>query len=172
MCVRPLHFDGRTIAELRFQLQSEPAAAFAIARGCLHRRPEGRYDRSHQQRTRARASEKKLQELDQAPFGIVGLETTLGLIATKLIEPGHLSWPAALAKLTCNPARVLGIQKGTLRIGADADVSIIDPHYRWEVRADEFQSKSSNTPFDKWMLTGRVDKVIVGGTVKLDRQQA
>ena len=73
------------------------------------------------------AKEKKMQELDQAPFGIVGLETSLGLVITRLIEPGHLDWPTALAKMTINPARVLGIAKGTLQIGADADVTIIDP---------------------------------------------
>ncbi len=116
-----------------------------------------------------RASEKKLQELDRAPFGIVGLETTLGLVGTKLIEPGLLDWPQAIAKLTCNPAKVLGLNKGTLRIGADADVTIIDPNYRWQVRADRFQSRSSNTPFDEWMLTGRAEKVIVGGVLKMDR---
>ena len=52
-----------------------------------------------------------MQELDQAPFGIVGLETTLGLVVTKLIEPGHLDWMTALAKMTINPARILGIQR-------------------------------------------------------------
>ena len=57
------------------------------------------------------AKEKKMQELDQAPFGIVGLETSLGLVVTRLIEPGHLDWSAALAKMTINPARILGIPK-------------------------------------------------------------
>ena len=74
-----------------------------------------------------------MHELDQAPFGIVGLETALGLVVTKLIEPGHLDWPTALAKMTINPARILGINKGTLAIGADADVTIIDPDARWTV---------------------------------------
>jgi dihydroorotase len=117
------------------------------------------------------AKEKKMQELDRAPFGIVGLETALGLVITKLIEPGHLDWPTALGKLTCNPARILGIDKGTLEIGADADVTVIDPKIRWTVDPREFRSKSSNTPFDKWELTGRAEVVIVGGQVKLDRRQ-
>jgi dihydroorotase len=112
------------------------------------------------------AAEKKMQELDQAPFGIVGLETSLGLVATKLIEPGHLDWPAALAKMTINPARVLGIDKGTLRIGADADVTIIDPEARWRVDPGKFRSKSRNTPFGGWQLRGRADTVIVGGRVR------
>src|SRR6185503_906145 len=65
-----------------------------------------------------RAVEKKMQELDLAPFGMVSLETTLALVITKLIEPGHLDWITALAKLTINPARILGLPAGTLKIGA------------------------------------------------------
>jgi dihydroorotase len=115
------------------------------------------------------AQEKKMQELDQAPFGIVGLETSLGLVITRLIEPGYLDWPAALAKMTCNPARILHIPKGTLQIGADADVTIIDPHVRWTVDPGQFRSKSRNTPFAGWQLTGRAEIVIVGGRVKFRR---
>ncbi len=72
----------------------------------------------------------------------------------------------ALAKLTINPARILGIDKGTLRIGADADVTIIDPAARWSVDPARFRSKSVNTPFAGWKLHGRADTVIVGGRVK------
>ncbi len=115
------------------------------------------------------ALEKKMQELDRAPFGIVGLETALGLVVTKLIEPGHLDWPTALAKLTINPARVLGIPKGTLALGADADVTIIDPEIRWTVQPEQFRSKSTNTPFRGWELKGRATTVIVGGRVKFSR---
>jgi dihydroorotase len=112
------------------------------------------------------AKEKKMQELDRAPFGIVGLETALGLVVTRLIQPGHLDWPTALAKMTVNPARILGIDKGTLRVGADADVTIIDPKVRWTVDPAEFRSQSTNTPFAGWELTGRADTVIVGGRIK------
>lgn len=112
------------------------------------------------------ALEKKMQELDRAPFGIVGLETCLGLVVTKLVEPGHLTWPQALAKLTINPARVLGVDRGTLAVGAVADVTIIHPAARWEVKPAEFHSKSKNTPFGGWTLTGRAETVIVGGRVK------
>ena len=113
------------------------------------------------------AKEKKMQELDQAPFGIVGLETALGLVITQLIEPGHLDWPTALAKMTINPARILGIPKGTLPIGADADVTIIDPKVRWPVDPAEFRSKSTNTPFAGWELTGRAEMVMVAGRIEL-----
>ncbi len=116
------------------------------------------------------AKEKKMQELDRAPFGIVGLETALGLVVTRLIEPGYLDWSAVLAKMTCNPARILHIPKGTLQIGADADVTVIDPAVRWTVDPAEFRSKSTNTPFTGWELTGRAEVVIVGGRVKLSRQ--
>lgn len=112
------------------------------------------------------AREKKMRELDQAPFGIVGLETSLGLVVTKLIEPGHLDWSSAIAKMTINPARILGIAKGTLAIGADADVTIIDPDAEWVVDPAKFRSKSTNTPFKGWKLKGRADTVIVGGRIK------
>jgi dihydroorotase len=115
------------------------------------------------------AKEKKMQELDRAPFGIVGLETSLGLVVTKLIEPGHLDWPTALAKMTINPARVLGIDKGTLSPGADADVTIIDPTVGWTVDPKKFRSKSANTPFAGWQLHGRAEMVLVGGKVKFRR---
>jgi dihydroorotase len=112
------------------------------------------------------AAEKKMQELDRAPFGIVGLETALGLVASELIGPGHLTWPQAIEKLTINPARVLGVAKGTLAVGADADITVIDPDYVWTVDADRFRSKSRNTPFGGRQLRGRADTVVVGGRVK------
>src|SRR5690606_38414527 len=105
-------------------------------------------------------------ELDQAPFGIVGLEAALGLTVTQLIEPGHLDWPQAIEKLTINPARILGVPKGTLAIGADADITVIDPAAEWTVDPTKFRSKSTNTPFAGWKLRGRADTVIVGGRVK------
>lgn len=115
------------------------------------------------------AKEKKMQELDQAPFGIVGLETSLGLVVTNLIEPGHLDWPETIRKMSLNPARILGIDRGTLQIGATADVTIIDPKVRWTVDPSEFSSKSANTPFTGMELTGRAEMVIVGGRVKFQR---
>jgi len=114
------------------------------------------------------APEKKMRELDQAPFGILGLETCLGLVVTKLIEPGILDWPTAISKMTINPAQVLGIPKGTLAVGADADVTIIDPDIRWTVDSSRFHSKSVNTPFTGWQLRGRAQTVIVGGRVKYE----
>ncbi len=112
------------------------------------------------------APEKKARELDQAPFGIIGLETLIPLCVQALIEPGHLDWPELIEKLTINPARVLGIPKGTLAPGADADVTIIDPQVEWTIDPERFRSKSRNTPFGGWKLRGRAHTVLVGGVVK------
>jgi dihydroorotase len=112
------------------------------------------------------ALEKKMQELDVAPFGIVGLETCLPLTITQLIEPGHLTWEQAIRKLTINPARILGVDKGTLRPGADADVTIIDPTTVWTVDPQKFRSKSKNSPFGGWEMTGRAVMTIVAGKVR------
>jgi dihydroorotase len=112
------------------------------------------------------ALEKKMQELDVAPFGIVGLETCLPLVITHLVVPGHLTWPQAIRKMTINPARILGVDKGTLRPGADADVTIIDPELNWTVDPQQFKSKSKNSPYGGHEVTGRAVTTIVGGRVK------
>ena len=109
------------------------------------------------------ALEKKMQEIDVAPFGIVGLETCLPLTISQLIEPGHLTWSQAVKKLTINPARILGVDKGTLKPGADADVTIIDPNLEWTCDPQQFRSKSKNSPFAGWEFTGRAVMTIVGG---------
>ncbi|MFP6649338.1 MAG: amidohydrolase family protein, partial [Pirellulaceae bacterium] len=117
-----------------------------------------------------RATEKKMRELDLAPYGMIQLETTLSLVIMNLITPGHLDWPEALAKLTSNPASVLGIPKGTLAVGADADIVIIDPHAEWTVSADDLISRSKNTPLDGDTMHGRAETVLVGGEVRFGAQ--
>jgi dihydroorotase len=112
------------------------------------------------------APEKKMRELDQAPFGIIGLETLIPIIVTHLIEPGHLTWPEVIRKLTVNPARLLGIPKGTLRPGADADVTLIDPATPWRIDPSTFRSKSRNCPFAGWEVRGRAHTVIVAGEIR------
>jgi dihydroorotase len=116
-----------------------------------------------------RAAEKKMLELNLAPFGISAIETALALVVTRLIAPGRLDWPTALAKLTIHPARALGIDKGTLRVGADADITIIDPDVRWTVRPEQFLSKSGNTPLAGWELQGKAVAAIVGGELRFPR---
>jgi len=109
--------------------------------------------------------EEKGTDLAKAPCGIVGLETAFGLVWTRLVKTGMLTPMQALAKLTCYPARVIGFDKGTLKIGKDADITIFDPNLEWEVKPEEFFSKSRNTPFGGWRLHGRVVTTIVGGKV-------
>jgi len=117
-----------------------------------------------------RAAEKKMLELDLAPFGMSGLETTLGLVMKHLIEPEHLDWSSAIAKLSQNPAKILNqAKKGSLSIGQDADVTIIDPSSEWRVDSRSFLSKSSNTPFEGRVLRGIAETTIVGGVVKSPR---
>ena len=112
------------------------------------------------------APEKKMRELDQAPFGIIGLETLVPITVTNLIDPGHLTWPEVVRMLTVNPAELLGIPKGTLKPGADADVTLIDPSTRWTIDPSRFRSKSRNCPFAGWEVRGRAHTVIVGGEVR------
>lgn len=111
------------------------------------------------------APEKKMRELNLVPFGVAGLETLLPISITSLIDPGHLDWPQLIAKFTTGPARILGIAKGTLAPGADADVTIIDPDVRWKIDAAQFRSRGRNTPFDGWDVRGRARTVLVGGVV-------
>lgn len=108
------------------------------------------------------ALDEKSGEFDYAPFGIVGLETALGL-TLKLVEEGIISLTELVRKLSLNPATVFKLDKGTLAIGADADITIIDPNLEWNVDASLFRSKSKNTPFNGWKLKGKAIQTIVGG---------
>jgi dihydroorotase len=104
-------------------------------------------------------------DFDSAPFGIVGLETALGVYLRGLVEPGLLTLPELIARMTVKPYEVLGRKGGTLAPGADADVTVFDPKRRWPVRAAEFASKGRNTPFEGWELPGQVLLTIVGGRI-------
>jgi dihydroorotase len=112
------------------------------------------------------APEKKLRELDQAPFGIVGLETLLPICVKVLVEPGYLSWPQLIAKLTVQPAAILGIRRGTLKPDETADVTIIDPAAEWTIDPAKFVCKSRNSPFGGMKVRGRAHTVIVAGKIK------
>ena len=110
------------------------------------------------------ATQEKQQGFTEAPFGIVGLETALPLTLA-LVEEGILSLESAIEKLSTAPSRAFGLAKGTLTVGADADVAIIDPQAHWEVDPMKFRSKSRNTPFAGWKVKGLVVRTIVGGRV-------
>jgi len=100
--------------------------------------------------------------MDRAPFGIVGLETALGL-AFRLVEDGVLSVESVIEKLTSAPARLFGLPKGTLAVGVQADVALVDPHREWIVDPERFRSKGRNTPFAGWRLCGQVVRTLIGG---------
>jgi dihydroorotase len=113
--------------------------------------------------------EEKELEYDNAPFGMVGLETSLGLVLTELVAAGVLSLTEAVARMSLHPCRILGIEGGVIRKGAPADLTIIDPRARWTVDRRTFSSRSRNTPFDGWKLTGRAEVTIVGGRIVFQR---
>jgi dihydroorotase len=103
-------------------------------------------------------------EFDAAPFGIIGLETELGLFLDLLVHKQRKIDIARLIEMyTVEPARLLKINAGTLSIGAPADVTLIDPDLEWTVKIDKFESASRNSPFDGSKLKGRAVRTIVGG---------
>ncbi|MBX3328224.1 MAG: dihydroorotase [Nitrospira sp.] len=117
------------------------------------------------------ATQEKQQDFTEAPFGIVGLETALSL-TLGLVEDGVLSLEQAVQKLTAAPAAAFGLKKGTLAVGADADVVIVDQDEQWVVDPARFRSKSRNTPFAGWKVKGRVQTTIVGGRVVFEANPA
>jgi dihydroorotase len=116
------------------------------------------------------ATQEKQLGFTEAPFGIVGLETALPLTLA-LVEEGVLSLESAVDKLSTAPAKAFSLDKGTLAIGADADVAIVDQQEQWEVDPAKFYSKSRNTPFAGWKVKGRVTTTIVGGRVVFETGQ-
>ncbi|MDI6814883.1 MAG: dihydroorotase [Dehalococcoidales bacterium] len=105
---------------------------------------------------------------DNPPFGVIGLETALGIVLTYLVHPGILSLSSAIEKLTVNPAKILNLKKGKLSVGMAADITIIDPNKDWVVDVNEFASKGRNCPFDGWKLKGKAVMTIVGGKVVMN----
>lgn len=111
------------------------------------------------------AEEKEL-EFQFAPNGIIGLECALGLYIKALVAPGHIDWMKLIDMMSTRQAQIIRSDRGTLKVGAPADVTIIDPNLDWTVDLNEFRSKSTNCPFVGWKLTGRATHTIVGGEVK------
>jgi len=100
-----------------------------------------------------------------APNGIVGLETALGLVLTHVVGKGVIDLPTMVERMSCQPARAFGLDGGTLAEGSVADVTVLDPAATWTVDPRAFRSKSRNTPFAGWELRGRTRWTIVGGSV-------
>jgi dihydroorotase len=108
-------------------------------------------------------SDEKMLEYDRAPFGVVGLETALGVALTVLFHSGAVALPRVIEMFTTGPARAFAIPGGTLAPGSPADVTIFDPNREWTVDPHRFKSKSRNTPFAGWRLRGAVVATFVGG---------
>lgn len=104
-------------------------------------------------------------EFDYAPFGITGFETELALSLMQLYHSHRMPLSDVIARFTVAPARILRLAKGTLSVGADADVTVLDPEAEWVFRRQDSASRSRNTPFDGWPLKGRAVATIVGGQV-------
>ncbi len=116
------------------------------------------------------ARHEKDVEFDYAPFGITGLETELALSLMQLYHSGRLNLPDLIAKYTVNPANLLKLDKGTLSVGATADVTVFDPDLVWACNPSGDASKSSNTPFKGWQFRGRTTMTIVAGSVVWGRE--
>jgi dihydroorotase len=117
------------------------------------------------------AEEKEL-EFPDAAFGIIGLECALSLYVKALVEPGHIDWMRLIELMSTNAAKVVKLDRGTLREGAVADVTIIDPNLERTIDPEQFASKSRNCPFAAWRVKGRATHTIVGGEVKWQLQSS
>lgn len=109
------------------------------------------------------SKEEKDKPLDQAPSGITGIETSLALGVTELVEKGYLSMMQLLEKMTVNPAKLYNMEQGRLQEGKPADVVLFDPEEEWEVK--EYKSKATNSPFTGWKLKGKVKYTICDGKI-------
>ncbi len=112
------------------------------------------------------SEEEKSKGFEGSPFGIVGLETSVGLTVTNLVKPGYITLKQMIEKMSYNPAKILGIDKGTLKEGSIADITIFDPDEEYTVDKNDFESKGKNTPFDGYKLFGKVKYTILDGIIK------
>lgn len=111
------------------------------------------------------AYDEKQLEFDYAPFGLIGLETSLGLVATNLVHTGVIDWLTAIKMMSYNPARILNLPAGTLTEGEAADITIIDPEREWTVAKNDFHSLSKNSPYIGMNLKGRVINTVCNGKI-------
>jgi len=117
-------------------------------------------------------ADEKALEYDQAPFGITGLETAVGLAFERLVHRGVVGLARLVELCSVNPAKIFSLtDRGTLRPGAHADVTILDPEHIWTFKAAASKSKSRNTPFDNWTMRGAPVATIVGGRVVYRRRE-
>ena len=108
-------------------------------------------------------ADEKAKGIEKAPFGIVGSETALALTMTELVEKGVITPYQMAAKMSYNPAKILGIDKGSLEVSKVADIVIVDPDAEYEIDVNDFVSKGKNTPFNGYKVKGKVVRTICGG---------
>jgi dihydroorotase len=109
--------------------------------------------------------DEKMVEFDRAPFGIVGLETAVPIVFDRLVHAGRISLKRMIELMSVNPARLMNVRGGRLDEGSPADITVLAPDLSTTIEAGKLVSKSKNTPFDRWRLTGGVAATIVGGRV-------
>jgi len=115
------------------------------------------------------ASRLKAKALSEAPFGVTGLETALGLAMTFLVHTGRIAIGQLVTLLSVNPARIINRPLGRLRVGSAGDVTIFDPEREWIYRVEESRSKGRNSPFHGWKLKGCITATIVAGKLVYER---
>ena len=114
------------------------------------------------------AAHEKAREFELAPFGMTGIETSVGCVVGNLVNTGKITWERMVELMSVNPRRILGIERVAIEPGCRADLTVIDPDVTWTVTADEFESKSANSGFLGWELTGRATDVYVGGYATME----
>lgn len=111
------------------------------------------------------SAEEKSGGFKSSPFGIVGLETSAALTMTELVDKGYLTPMGMAERMSYNPAKVIGIDKGTLNVGKTADIVVFDPDSEYEIDVNTFESKGKNTPFNGKKVKGRVKYTICSGKI-------
>ncbi|MBR0405213.1 MAG: dihydroorotase [Eggerthellaceae bacterium] len=109
------------------------------------------------------ADHEKAREFELAPFGMTGIETSVGLVVSNLVNTGKISWERMVELMSVNPRRIIGIERVAIEPGCRADLTVIDPDLKWTVTEDDFESYAKNSGFLGWELTGRATDVYVGG---------
>ena len=117
-----------------------------------------------------RSREKKMNDLDQAPFGMSSLETSLATIITHMIDTGIMGWSDTIDRMSTTPARIAGVPGGTLAVGAKADLILIDPEHEWVVDPTQFISRCVSSPMDDQKLKGVVTHAMVSGEMRFQKR--
>ena len=114
------------------------------------------------------ADHEKAREFELAPFGMTGIETSVGLVVGNLVNTGKITWQRMVELMSVNPRKVIGIDRVAIEPGCRADLTVIDPNEKWTVTADCFESRAKNSGFIGWELTGRATDVYVGGYATME----